>query len=76
MPKFGLRPPEVAEAFGSRTLFEAAVRAGLLKPTINRHKLVIYDSGAVAQAWARILAGELPGMVERVIERSEEGNRG
>ena len=58
-PKYGMRPPEVAEAFGSRTIFEAAVKAGLLKPAICRHKLVIYDTGAVAQAWARILAGEL-----------------
>lgn len=54
-----MRPPEVAEAFGSRVLFERAVRAGLLKPAICQHKLTIYDSGAVAQAWARILAGEL-----------------
>ena len=61
-PKYGMRPPEVAEAFGSRTLFEQAVKAGLLKPMISRHKLTIYDSGAVAQAWARILAGELPGV--------------
>ena len=60
VPRYGMRPPEVAEAFGSRVLFEEAVKAGLLKPMISRHKLTIYDSGAVARAWARILAGELP----------------
>ena len=58
--KYGMRPPEVAAAFGSRVIFEAAVKAGLLKPLIARHRLVVYDSGAVAKAWARILAGELP----------------
>ena len=59
-PKYGMRPPEVAAAFGSRVVFERAVKAGFLKPIISRHKLTIYDSGHVAQCWARILAGELP----------------
>ena len=59
-----MRPPEVAEAFGSRALFEEAERAGFIKPVINRHKLKIYDSGDVARCWARIIAGELPNVKE------------
>ena len=60
LPKYGMRPPEVANAFGSRAIFEQAVQEGFLKPVVNRHKCVIYDAGDVAQCWARIIAGELP----------------
>lgn len=58
-PKYGLRPPEVAAAFGSRVLLEESVRLGLLKPVIDRPKMTVYDSGDVAQCWAKIIAGEL-----------------
>ena len=55
-----MRPPEVAEALGSRVLFEEAERAGFIRPVVNRHKLKIYDAADVARCWARIIAGELP----------------
>ena len=66
-PKYGLRPQEVAAAFGSPVLLELAVKAGMLKPTIRRHKLTIYDAGDVAQCWAKIVAGGLPHSMQREI---------
>ena len=58
--KFGLRPDDVDEALGSRALRLAMVRAGWLKPVVQRHRLTIYDSADVARAWSRIVAGESP----------------
>ena len=60
IPKFGMRPEEVDYALGSRKLKEEMVSAGWLTPVIQRHKMTIFDSGEVARAWARILAGETP----------------
>jgi hypothetical protein len=58
--KYGYRPPEAANALGSEKLLAECVEAGWLKPTIKRHKLTLYDRGAIASCWARILAGEMP----------------
>ena len=59
-PKFGLRPSEVAFAFGSEKLFQECVAAAWLKPIVQRHKLTLFDHDEVALCWARILRGEKP----------------
>ena len=58
--KYGLRPPEFAEAVGSAKLAREMEEAGWIEPIIRRHKLTIYDAGDVAKCWTRILAGEMP----------------
>ena len=58
--KLGFRRDEAAAAVGSRQLLEDMVRAGWLKPVVQRHKLVIFDRGDLHRAWGRILNGEQP----------------
>ena len=58
--KLGFRRDEAADALGSVQLLEDMVRAGWLKPVVNRHKLVLFDRGDIQRVWARILAGEMP----------------
>ena len=58
--KLGLRPSDAAELIGSETLFEEMRKAGWIKPTVERHKLTLYDYGAVVKCWVRVLGGELP----------------
>ena len=60
VPKYGMRPPEVAVAFGSRVLYDEVVRAGWLIPVISRHKLTVFNATDVARVWAKIVAGEMP----------------
>ena len=64
--RLGLRPAEAAERVGSVDLFRQMRAAGWIKPVIDKHKCVIFDSGHVAQCWARIIAGELPNPKEAV----------
>ena len=59
-PKYGLRPAEVAYAFGSQKLFHECLEAAWLKPVVQRHKLTLFDRDEVALCWARILRGEKP----------------
>jgi hypothetical protein len=61
--KYGYRPPEAADALGSEKLLLECVAAGWIKPTVKRHKLTLYDRGAIGACWMRILAGEMPGEV-------------
>jgi len=58
--KYGFRPPEAADLFGSQQLLAECVAAGWIKPVVQRHKLTLYDRGHLAACWARILAGEVP----------------
>ena len=62
---FGLREPAVIEQVGSATLYRAMREDKWLVPVIHRHKMMIFDSGDVAQAWARIKSGELPKSLQR-----------
>ena len=59
--EYGLRERAVIERLGSDQLYREMRAAGWLRPVVHRHKLLLFDAGHVAQAWARILAGELPG---------------
>ena len=58
--KYGYRPTEAADALGSAKLLDECVKAGWLKPALQRHKLTLYDHAALAVCWARILNGEMP----------------
>jgi hypothetical protein len=58
--KYGFRPAEAAEAFGSEKLLAECVAAQWLKPVVKRHKLTLYDRADIAACWSRILAGEMP----------------
>ena len=58
--KYGFRPPEAAEVFGSEKLLAECVTAGWIKPVIKRHKLTLYDRADIASCWSRIPAGEVP----------------
>jgi len=58
--KLGYRPEDVIECFGSSELYEQARDAGMLKPKIERHKLVLFDAADVHRCWARMMGGELP----------------
>jgi hypothetical protein len=58
--KLGYRPDEAATMLGSEQLLNECVAAGWIKPVMQRHKLTLYDGGALAKCWARILAGEVP----------------
>jgi hypothetical protein len=63
LPKFAFRPNEAAHAMGSEQLFRECVRAGWLKPVVQRHKLTLFDRRHVEACWMRILSGEIPGKV-------------
>ncbi len=65
MLKLGFRPDQAAEMMGSAILFEEMVEAKWVKPVVQRHKLTLYDGGALAKAWARILKGEVPPTLKR-----------
>ena len=56
----GMREPAVIEQVGSTALYRAMRADRWLVPVVNRHRLVLFDSGDVAKAWARIVSGELP----------------
>ena len=61
----GMREPAVVEQLGSAVLYRAMRQDGWLTPIIHRHKMMIFDSGHVAQCWARVVSGELPKSLQR-----------
>ena len=62
--KLGYRPRDVADAFGSKALYAACVKAGWLVPIIDRHKLRLFDSEDVLACYKRLHAGESPFQTE------------
>jgi len=64
LPRYGLRPPQLAETFSSPEIARR-VAYHWLKPVIQQKKLTLYDSGDVAAAWQRIRNGEMPPPVPR-----------
>ncbi len=58
--KLGYRPEDVIECFGSAELYEEARAAGMLKPSIERHKLVLFNASDVHRCWDRMMKGEVP----------------
>lgn len=65
MLKLGYRPDEAAHMIGSAQLLAEMVAAGWVKPAMQRHKLTLYDGGALAKAWAKILSGQVPPPLKR-----------
>jgi hypothetical protein len=58
--KLGYRPEDVIECFGSPELYEEVRAAGMLKPKIERRKLVLFNAADVHRCWERIMGGEMP----------------
>ena len=63
--QYGLRPPDVARAFGSSEAARRAVYHGWLVPILRQKKLTLFDSGDVAACWQRIRSEGLPPPVPR-----------
>lgn len=67
--KQGYRPEEAADYVGSKQLFAEMVAGDWIKPVLSRNKIVLYDAGALAKCWARILSGEEPPRIPRANPR-------
>ena len=58
--KLGYRPNDVVAALGSKKLYHECLRAGWIKPIVNRHKLRLFAQEDVVAVYTRICAGEMP----------------
>ena len=62
--KLGYRPADVVQAFGSKALYHACLKAGWLTPIIRKHKLTLFAQEDVLAFYKRIAAGEMPFQTE------------
>jgi hypothetical protein len=58
IPKYGMTQDEVIFAIGSEDLVRRMRAEKWIVPVLE--KPLLFDAGAIATAWARILTGEIP----------------
>lgn len=56
----GIRSDEAGTMIGNTSLFERMIRAGWIKPVVDRHSCRLFDMADVEQCWKRLKAGDYP----------------
>ncbi|MCC7518526.1 MAG: hypothetical protein IT578_05010 [Verrucomicrobiae bacterium] len=56
----GIRSDEAGAMIGNLSLFERMIRAGWIRPVVNRHSCKLFDVTDVEQCWKRLKAGDYP----------------
>ena len=56
----GIHTEEAGAMIGNVALFEKMVRAGWIKPVVNRHSCRLFDIKNVEQCWLRLKGGDFP----------------
>lgn len=60
MNPLGIRRDQLGAHIGSEQIVRDMIAAGWLKPIVSRSNVSIYAAAHVAQAFSRLMAGELP----------------
>ncbi len=56
----GLRTEQAGVVIGNISLFGRMVRAGWIKPVVDRHSCKLYDAQEVERCWKRLQDGDYP----------------